>query len=240
MSPPPLIVVRPEPGNAATLAAARDLGLDAHGFPLFDVAPLEWDCPDPAGFDGLLAGSANVFRHGGAALAALRGLPAHVVGQITAEAAEAAGFRVGSIGEGGLQVVLARLLGQRLLRLAGEKHIALVPPPGTAIETRTVYAARPLPLPAPLAAMLQGPAVVLLHSGEAARHFAAECERLGTARGDIALACLAPRIADAAGPGWRAVATAAARSDSALLALAGQMCQNASLGALGKTTSDAG
>lgn len=236
MSARPVIVVRPEPGNSATLAAARGLGLEAWGFPLFSVRPVTWSCPDPAGFGGLLAGSANVFRHGGASLSALVGLPVHCVGESTAEAARSAGFSVATTGEGGLQRVLDGLPDQRLLRLAGEDHIALHPPPGTAIDTRVVYASRPVPMSAPLADLLGEPSIVLLHSGEAAGHFAAECERLGLRRELIALACLAPRIAAMAGDGWSEVAAAAGRSDSALLALAVRMCQNIPFGGMDNAT----
>ena len=66
----PLYVIRPEPGCAATMRAARAMGLEAHGFPLFEVRPLGWDAPPAASFDALLIGSANALRHGGAAFAA--------------------------------------------------------------------------------------------------------------------------------------------------------------------------
>ena len=80
----PLIVIRPQPGCDASVAAARAFGLVAQGHPLFEVRPLEWDAPDPASFDALLIGSANALRHGGAALAQYRGRPAYVVGETTA------------------------------------------------------------------------------------------------------------------------------------------------------------
>ena len=50
----PLIVIRPQPGCDASVAAARAFGLVAQGHPLFEVRPLEWDAPDPASFDALL------------------------------------------------------------------------------------------------------------------------------------------------------------------------------------------
>jgi len=233
MSGLPVIVVRPEPGNAASVAAARAAGLDAVGIPLFAVEPVGWDAPGPDGFDGILAGSANVFRHGGKGLAALRGLPVHVVGEATAVAARKAGFTVESTGSGGLQKVLDAVPARSLLRLAGKERLALTPPPGMVVTTRTVYASRPLPMPPVLARRLAQPALVLLHSGEAARHFAAECDRLGLDRGRIALACLAPRIAELAGKGWADIGVAEARTDSALLALAGQMCQKVRFGGNG-------
>jgi uroporphyrinogen-III synthase len=65
--------------------------------------------------------------------------------------------------------------------------------------------------------------LVLLHSGAAARHFAAECDRLGLRRGNIALAALGERIARAAGTGWAALRWAGEPRDAGLLALARDM-----------------
>ncbi|OYW16215.1 MAG: uroporphyrinogen-III synthase [Novosphingobium sp. 12-64-8] len=221
----PLIVLRPEPGNAATTAAARDMGLETVPCPLFEIGPVEWQAPAPQGFSGLLAGSANVFRLGGPALASLRELPVHAVGAATAQAAQTAVFTVTFTGIGGLQPLVEGLAPGRYLRLAGAEHVPLLPPPGVEIETRVVYAAHALPLSPKAAMALEDGAVALFHSGEAARHFAAECERLELPRSAIALACLAPRIADLAGAGWRTVRIADERTDPALLALARAMCQ---------------
>ncbi|WP_421853469.1 uroporphyrinogen-III synthase [Novosphingobium sp.] len=224
----PVLVIRPEPGNAATVAAARALGLDARGYPLFDMAPAPWTVPDPAPYRALLAGSANVFRLGGEGLARLRRLPVHAVGAVTADAARAAGFAVGAIGEGGLQPMVSALPPGRYLRLAGEKRVPLALPAGVEVDDIVVYAAAGLPMPPALVSALAGPAVVLLHSGEAAAHFAAESARLGVSRNVIALACLAPRIGQMAGDGWQHVEIAETRSDQAVLALAVQMCKKVS------------
>jgi len=224
----PLAIVRPEPGCSATLAQARALGLAAQAWPLFAVAPVAWEAPDPAGFDLLLVGSANVFRHGGISLAGLRDLPVHAVGEATAEAARAAGFAVAATGAGGLQPVLDALpAGTRALRLAGAERIVLTPPPGVVLAERTVYAARPLPMPAGLAALLARPAVIALHSAEAARHLAAEVERLGLPRAIHALATIGPRVSVAAGAGWRTVLSADSPTESALLAKSRDLCQTA-------------
>ena len=83
----------------------------------------------------------------------------------------------------------------------------------------------PLPLPPALAELLRGPKIVLLHSGEAARHFAGLCDDAGIARSRIRLAAIGPRVADAAGKGWAEVAAADAPNEQALLALAQQMCE---------------
>ncbi|MBX9885275.1 MAG: uroporphyrinogen-III synthase [Novosphingobium sp.] len=225
---PPVVVIRPEPGNAATVAAARALGLDARGFALFDMAPAPWAVPDPVPYRALLAGSANVFRLGGQGLAQLTGLPVHAVGAVTAQAARAAGFAVAAIGEGGLQPMACALPPGRYLRLAGEKRVPLALPPGVEVDDVMVYAAAGLPMPPALVEVLAGPAVVLLHSGEAAAHFAAESARVGVLRARIALACLAPRIGLMAGEGWHLVEIAETRSDHAVLALAVQMCEKVS------------
>jgi uroporphyrinogen-III synthase len=226
----PVLILRPEPGASATLAAATAAGLDAWSFPLFAVEPVAWDAPPPDEFDAVLIGSANALRHAGCALARYTGKQAYVVGERTADAARAAGFTVAVTGEGGLAPVLAQIApGTRLLRLAGRERIELAPPPGVTLVERTVYASEPQPLPRECARLLKAHAlprvVVLLHSAEAARHFAAECDRLAISRRRIALAALGPRIAAAAGEGWAKIATARKAGDRALLALAGQLCQ---------------
>ena len=220
-----VIAIRPEPGLSATLADGRALWLAIHGFALFEGEPVDWVPPDATAYTALLAGSAALFRLGGPGLVALRALPVHAVGETTAEAARAAGFAVAGIGEGGLDVLVGQLAPGQYLRLAGQAHMPLQPAPGVAIDTRVVYRMAARPFPPALTHLLSAPALVLLHSGEAARHFAAQCDEHGIDRARIALACLAPRIAKAAGAGWSVVTTALQRSDSALLALAGQMCQ---------------
>ena len=91
---------------------------------------------------------------------------------------------------------------------------------------RVVYASQAQPMPDALVALLREPAIVALHSAEAAHHFAAECVRTGLHRASLRLCALGPRIAAAAGYGWGEVAVAADTTDRALLALARQMCQD--------------
>ena len=222
----PVLVLRPEPGNAATCHVFGKAGLEAISAPLFRHRPLDWALPDDTAFSGLLAGSAAVFAHGGPALAALRAIPVHAVGAATARAAEAAGFAVAACGSGGLQAITATLAPGRYLRLAGEAHVALSPPPGATVITCVVYTVDTLPLPAPIAARLaREPALVLLHSAEAARHWCAECDRLNLPRHALSIAALAPRIASAAGSNWKTIEISAFPQDDALLSLALQMCQ---------------
>jgi uroporphyrinogen-III synthase len=225
---PPILVIRPEPGASATVAAAARLGLGAFGFPLFEVVPLAWAPVEREDVDAVLLGSANALRHGGEELARYRGLPAYVVGVKTAEAARGAGLEVAGIAKGGLQSAMPCLQPghRRLLRLAGRERVELSLPPGHTMVAREVYASRPRPVPPELAAVLEKPAVVLLHSGEAAAHFAAECARLSIDRSRIALACIGPRVEQRAGNHWLLVRSARTPEDAALLALAAEMCQD--------------
>ena len=227
----PLVLIRPEPGCAASLAAARAMGLKAFGFPLFVIEPVAWQAPPRDSFDAVLLGSANALRHAGSELAACRGKPAYAVGEATAEAARQAGLHVVGVAKGGLQGLMPRIdpAHRRLLRLCGQERVPLNPPPGATMIERVVYASKALPLPAALADLLQQPAVVALHSAEAARHFASLCQD----RGLVRLACIGPRVSEAAGSGWAAVAAAPVPDDAALLALAARMCQEAPGGIVG-------
>ncbi|MCB2087879.1 MAG: uroporphyrinogen-III synthase [Sphingomonadaceae bacterium] len=221
-----VIAIRPEPGCSATVKRGEQLGLPMAGFPLFEVVPVAWEQPVRAHFDGVLVGSANAFRHGGEGLEGLQHLPVYAVGEATAQAARAAGFTVAQVGAGGLQAVLDSLAGQQLalIRLAGRDHVALSPPPGIKLAERICYESRALPLPEMLVESLQGGALVLLHSAVAATHLASEVQRIGLPRGQLALACLGPRIAASAGTGWAAVVNASTPTETALLALARDMC----------------
>ncbi|MGB3808361.1 MAG: uroporphyrinogen-III synthase [Erythrobacter sp.] len=201
------------------------MGLDIRGFPLFEVRPCDWTGPDPASIDALLIGSANALAHGGGALAAYKDKPVHAVGAATAKAARKAGFAVASLGSGGLQNVLDAIEPPaRLLRVAGAEHVALDVPDGIAIATVIAYESVALPLDPALVRRVGERPVVLLHSAAAARHFAAECERTGIARREVAIAALGPRIAEAAGEDWRAVHVSPEPSDRQLLASLADMC----------------
>lgn len=223
----PIIAIRPEPGRTATVEAGRASGLAIEGWPLFEVRPLAWEAPVPDEIDALLLGSANAVRHSAPQVSAFRAKPVYAVGDATAAAAEAAGFTIAAAGRGGLQALLDTLAGPlRLLRVTGAEHVPLVPPAGVEIETRVAYESVPLPLARQRAERLGAGALVLLHSAAAARHFAAECDRSGVPRNAISLAALGPRIAAAAGDGWREVRSVPEPREAALLALAREMCHD--------------
>lgn len=218
----PLIIVRPEPGASATAEAARAVGLDAVVMPLFEVRPLDWQPPDPSGFDALLLTSANSVRHGGTGLDRLKGLPAHCVGQATAAAARPAGFVVRSVGSAGVDELLQSLDPDlRLLHLCGADRKE----PADArqmIEPLPVYEA--VELTVDLAGA--SGALVAIHSARAASTFGRNVDSQGLDRGAIGVAAISPEAAAAAGPGWERIEAAAEPSDTALLAIASRLCNN--------------
>ncbi|MDE2410850.1 MAG: uroporphyrinogen-III synthase [Sphingomonadales bacterium] len=224
----PLIVIRPEPGCTASVTAARAVRLEAYGFPLSEIVAKSWEVPPPDQFDAILGGSGNTFRHGGIGLSALRRLPVYAVGETTASAAREAGFAVAAIGNGGMQALIAELQPghRRLLRIAGDERVPLTLPKGVTMEERVAYVTVPRVMPPDLIALLRAPAMIALHSADAARHVAAQCVTHGIRRSLLRIIALSPRIASAAGDGWGEVATAAMPNDKALLALAVQMCQD--------------
>jgi uroporphyrinogen-III synthase len=223
-----LFVFRPEPGWSATINAARGLGLHVAGQPLSRIEPVAWIAPDPSGFDAILAGSANVFRHGGEGLARLTELAVFAVGETTAAAAREAGFTVERVGIGALQTLLdAMPAGERaLLRLCGERRVPLAAPAAASISERVVYRAVDLPIGKEAEWRLREGGVVLLHSGETARHFAAECSRLEIDRAMLTLVLIGPRLREPVGDEWRGVHIAKSPDERALLASVEILCKD--------------
>jgi uroporphyrinogen-III synthase len=210
-----LLIVRPQPGADESAARARALGLEPIVAPLFETGPLAWATPDPRNFDAVLLTSANAARLGGEGLRPLLALPCYAVGERTAEAARAAGFgdvRAGPSDGAALAALAEADRAASLLHLGGRDHVAVVGATHIA-----VYASEPAgALPAEL-----GEAVALLHSQRAASRFA----ELATNRAGIVIAAISAQVAEAAGPGWKQVAVAAAPRDEALLELAAKLCQ---------------
>lgn len=223
----PLFLFRPEPGWSVSAQMARDMGLDVQGAPLFTIEPVEWEAPAPGQYDGLLVGSANIFRHGGKQLEKLTKLPVHAVGETTADAARTAGFLVGRTGRGGLQNLLDELSNRELhlLRLAGEDRVTLRLPDTIKVDTKTLYRAVPESLSDEDVALLRTGGVVALHSGAAVERLKVEFDRHEIDRTQVDLAVIGPRVAEMAGEGWRSIHIADAPGDSELLALAQALCQ---------------
>ena len=212
------VVLRPEPGNARTVARLETASLATVAMPLFVVAPVAWTAPDPAQFDALLLTSANAVRHGGALLDRFRALPVVAVGPVTAAAARARGFTIAASGPGGGEaaVALAHEHGfGRLLHLAGRDRTG----PLRVRETIAVYASERVPIATGAMRCCRGQ-VVLLHSARAARRAATLIDRDRAERGTIRLAAISAAVAEAAGEGWGTVGSAAAPTDAALVRLA--------------------
>jgi len=216
----PIIVLRPEPGNAATMQRAGEKGLTAIALPLFAVVAIDWRAPDAADHDALILTSANALRWGGAQLDGLRGLPVFAVGQATAAAARAAGFEVSATGRGDANALLAIAEAQgirRALHLGGRE--STIAAGGTVARSIAVYASDPCVVPAgALRALID--ATALLHSARAAQRLAALVDVAGFPRGRIAIAALSAAVAAAAGPGWQATAIAPTPDDDAVLSVA--------------------
>jgi len=211
-----LLLVRPEPGLSASAERARQAGLDVIARPLFRIEPLDWEAPDPHGYDGLLLTSANALRYAGSRLDGLKSLPAHAVGPATADAARAAGLKVATVGEDDLTDLLARLpVEMRLLHLAGDDHREAET--GHRIDRRIIYRSGPIEQPGlpPIDGL-----IVAVHSPRAGARLAELTEQ----RGRTAIVAISKAAAEQVGDGWERVEVAERPNDSSLLALAASLC----------------
>jgi uroporphyrinogen-III synthase len=191
------------------------MGLEVVTCPLFRIEPVTWEAPDPAAYDGLLLTSANAVRQGGPQLDTLKDLPVHAVGRATAEAAEAAGFAVATVGSDNVAELLGRLpKHMKLLHLAGEDHGDTL---DREIDRRIVY--RSALIEHPVLPTLNG-LVAAIHSPRAGTRLA----ELAMDRERTAIAAISEAAATAAGPGWERVEAAEQPNDSSLLALAAMLC----------------
>jgi uroporphyrinogen-III synthase len=213
-----LTILRPEPGASASLALARELGIEADVLPLFKIEPIAWQVPDPAGFDGLLLTSANAVRFAGDGLLTLRGLEVYAVGDATADEARKAGFDIASSGSAGVERLLGSIEGGRkLLHLCGQDRTE-VDETRHAITAVPVYRSVQLPRPDGIDSV----EVVAVHSPRAARRFAELFEEGD--RSAVAVAAISEAAAGAVGGGWNAVVIAQKPDERCLLALAKELC----------------
>jgi len=224
-----LLVTRPD-DDAARLAA----DLEARGFSV-DTAPMLSIRPLPArdlslhGVVALLVTSANGLRAFAAATPE-RGLAVYAVGEASARAARAAGFRDVQAAGGDVQSLAALVQAQakpaagRLLHVAGESLAGdlkgLLEAAGFAVTRATLYAADPAAaFPAPVARHLSDSAYggVLFFSPRTAATFATLA--IGHALQQTAAFCLSAAVAQAVvSLPWRRILVAAEPSEAALLA----------------------
>jgi uroporphyrinogen-III synthase len=216
-----VVVLRPEPGNRATVDRLGAAGLTAIPMPLFEIRAIDWTPPSPDHYDALLLTSANAVRFGGEGLAAVRALPALAVGAATAEAARRAGFDVRLIGGDGAAALLESIAAQRyrrLLHLGGRDRT--IAPSDAVATTIAVYASDARAVDAEDLRRIEN-AVVLVHSPRAGSRLGdlvRGVDRLGAR-----LAAISRAAAEAAGAGWAACRIAAAPTDAALVELAGRL-----------------
>ena len=216
-----LFVFRPEPAARQTIRTAQDLGLDAVSIPLFELQAIDWAAPEAGDFDAMLLTSANTVRMAGDGLTAFRALPVHAVGEGTAVAARVAGLGVATVGNCGVDELLAEIpSGARLLHLCGEDKREPATA-GRSITSVAVYRANEK-ADVPGLQELAGQAAVV-HSPRAARRLAELVSP--DARSTIRLAAISKSTADAAGTGWEEVRTATLPRDTELLALAARLCE---------------
>lgn len=203
-------VLRPQPGNAQTVARLAAQGVDVLAVPLFAVVPLAWKLPDLSRYDALLLTSANAVRHGGPGLATVRHLPVIAVGATTAAVASRAGFKIWVAGDHDATAALEAAGPCRPLHLAGRDRRDV------GADAVSVYASEALvPESGALAAMAGR--IALAHSPRAAARLASLIR--GTDRAKIGLAALSPAVLAAAGEGWGWAAAAAVPQDETLVEL---------------------
>jgi uroporphyrinogen-III synthase len=211
-----VLVLRPAPGDRATVAGLEAAGLVAIRLPLFEIVPMAW-VPPKGEYDALLLTSANAVRQAGPGLEAIRGLPTIAVGKATAEAARASGLSVAAAGneDGAAALALAHARGwKRVVRLAGRERTPL-----GGVTDLVVYASEPRDVSAGALAVARG-AVALLHSTRAAARFATLVDREGMGRRMVRLAAISAKVAAEAGADWGAIRVADAPCDAALIAAA--------------------
>jgi len=216
VSRPFLVVTRPRPAAARLAAAARRAGFEPLLAPLLSIEPLPL-APLPVPLpDALLVTSARTPALARRAWGrTLEGLPAYAVGAATAAAVRRAGLRLAHSGrrDGSAALAAAAADGHaRVLHLRGAEGAPLSIPPGVELVPLLLYRALPAErLPPPVVAALSGgrPALVPLFSPRSARIFAGLVDAAGLRRASFGLVALSPAIAEAAGPGWRAIRTCA-------------------------------
>lgn len=211
-----ILVTRPQPGGEATARRLRALGHRVTLAPLMATEAVAW-LPPATPPSAIMLTSGFAARLSDAST--YHALPVFAVGTATARAAHDAGFTDVRDGGGTAQALLDRAAAAGfgdILHLAGADRVAVTLPVGLRLATVVVYRARLLPLlAAPVADW------VLLYSPRTAAHFAAEVDRMGQPRADIAIAAISAAALAAAGAGWREARAAAQPDEDALLAAIG-------------------
>lgn len=215
----PVLVLRPEPGATRTAERLRDLSFLPIVYPLYTVEPLPWSLPETA-LDAVLLTSANALRHGGPALASIARLPAFAVGEATAEAARAAGFKAVQTGGGDAASTLPLIAaaGHATVLHIGGEDIRDYDPLDLNVTHVPLYRTVERGDAAGLARVLPRDRGVygLVHSPRAGARLAALVDDAERAR--ISLVAISETASDACGNGWRERIVAGAPTEAAMLA----------------------
>ena len=229
-----VLVVRPQPGAAATAEALERAGHEPVVMPLTEIVPLASPQPAGASFDAVAATSANAIRHAQPALIdRLSDTPLCAVGEATAQAARAAGFRRVETAEGDADRLAEMILdrfeaGSRLLYLCGrvrrrEFEAALVAA-GIEVQAAETYDTVAVPLDDGQLAALGAVDAVRGHSAEAAKALLRLRSRAGSFLERVAVIAISQRAAkplrDAGAP---RLIVAESPSEAAMLARLGQV-----------------
>lgn len=210
-----VVVTRPQPGASRTAARLRKLGLEPILIPLSETKALDIDIQSlPADIAAAAVTSSNAIRHASAELIQrLAGLPCHVVGLKTADAARSAGLSVAEIGQGDAEALADRiapsLAGKTVVYLCGHVRFSAFE---TGLSAKNVNVV-PLEIYDTLAIHQAGVVVmkrlagrpadaVLLYSAKAAQAFSELARRPELARyfDETRILVLSERVASSFGP----------------------------------------
>lgn len=226
-----LLSTRPEEEAGRVARAAPEWRVDS--LPLMSMQPVESPLP-PGEPDSLLFTSARAVRHAASMPDRLRRLPAYAVGDHSAAAARAAGFRIAAVGDADAAAVaaIAAADGRRaLLHPRGADAAPFAPPEGLRILPYIVYRARLSDIrPDRLQSAVGAAFAVLLFSPRTAEHFARLTAAAGIARADTRIVAISAHAATAAGRGWRGLRVAARPRLDSMVAAADALWQEASHG----------
>ncbi|MEZ5656324.1 MAG: uroporphyrinogen-III synthase [Sphingobium sp.] len=220
-----VVICRPQPGADASAARARTHGLIPVIYPLFSIEAIEWAPPDPRAFDAVMLTSANATRHAGANLMLYRERPIFAVGDATAKAANNAGLsdvQIAGPNAGALAQDIERAGYRNILHLCGAE-VRPFDPGALNITRMPVYRTVEAGDATGLAATLESGSIILTHSPKAAARLEALVP--ASARHDLSLIAISQAALAAAGTGWRDAQATDEPTDSAMLALAHQICQ---------------
>lgn len=224
-----MLVTRPADAAQRTAARLRAAGHEVMLAPLLEPRAVAWVPPDRLP-EAVAFTSAAAARLAGPGVTTMLDQPAFAVGNATADAVHAAGFRdVRTAGgtAGRLFAAIADAGIGQVLHLAGADRVAADAPAGLRIDVRTVYAAglaEAFPEVARAALAGGGIDIVLLYSPRTAQRFATLIDAAGIDRAGLRLAAISPAALAAAGAGWAAGIAAAAPTEAMLLAGAGLIC----------------